>query len=501
MPLFGTLSTMPLTDLLQWLASARLTGTLQIERNKVSKSIVFQDGQVIGCSSDDPPERLGQFLIARGKISEEQLRHALTIQESSGRHLGTTIVEMGALSPDELSSHLEAKAEETIFSLFGWDDDAVFRFQQDARDEANVFPISLRVEDVLLRGLKRYDEIQRIREVLYDTRLVLRRTTKEPPQGVMDRAMARTLLEAIDGDRTVAELLLHVHGSEYVVTKFLFELYQNGFVEVIGVKKIEPVAPPQVKEAPQVELPQVMPAAGEDVPDFSDLAQPDIAAAPEVTQPEYDVVEQMTPPPAAQPVTVPVPAPQPPAIAASTPSAPPPVETAPLAPALEPATVHAPTLTTEAEPDVRGDVEAPTGVELADTSEAYQLTHRLERARVKMREGEFENALEILDQLYKEFPGDESLRRLAAEAEAAFIEKAYRYFLPPDKIPRLTQPIDSLATDGISPTEFFLLSRVDGTWDVKSIVQVAPLRETDTLRTLKRMREAGVIELIDSKES
>ena len=77
MPLFGTLKTMALPDLLQWLATARMSGTLRVERNKVSKSIIFRDGEVVGCSSDDPPERLGQFLLARGKISEEQLRAAL----------------------------------------------------------------------------------------------------------------------------------------------------------------------------------------------------------------------------------------------------------------------------------------------------------------------------------------------------------------------------------------------------------------------------------------
>ncbi len=53
----------------------------------------------------------------------------------------------------------------------------------------------------------------------------------------------------------------------------------------------------------------------------------------------------------------------------------------------------------------------------------------------------------------------------------------------------------------MSPTEFFLLSRIDGSWDIKSIVQIAPLRETDTLRTLKRMREAGIVELIDRENT
>jgi hypothetical protein len=93
MPLFGTLKTMALPDLLQWLATARMTGTLQLERNKVSKSIFMENGEVVGCSSDDPPERLGQFLLARGKINEELLRAALEIQERERKHLGMILVE------------------------------------------------------------------------------------------------------------------------------------------------------------------------------------------------------------------------------------------------------------------------------------------------------------------------------------------------------------------------------------------------------------------------
>jgi hypothetical protein len=307
--------------------------------------------------------------------------------------------------------------------------------------------------------------------------MVLRRTSKAPPQGVLDRPMARTLLESIDGDRTVAEILLHVHGSEYVVTKFLFELYQNGFLEIIGVKKIEPVQARPADDAPPHEPLQPETGTREDLPDFSDLAAPDTEAPPPA--PAVGAVDTETL------VSMPDLSPEPVA---------PQTDHAAAAPEAQPVAVASAT-------ETHGGVEITAGVELADKSDAYQLAHRLERARIMTRGGEFENALEILDTLYKEYPGDESLRRLVAEAEAAFIEKAYRHFLPPNKIPRLTRPVESLATEGISPTEFFLLSRVDGTWDVKSIVQIAPLRETETLRTLKRMREAGVIELIDAKDS
>ena len=87
---------------------------------------------------------------------------------------------------------------------------------------------------------------------------------------------------------------------------------------------------------------------------------------------------------------------------------------------------------------------------------------------------------------------------MTAEAEAAFTDKAYRHLLPATKIPVLTKPMESMASDSLTPHECFLLSRIDGSWSVKSIIQVAPFREVDALRTLSRMRETGMIELHDA---
>src|SRR5262249_20998021 len=107
-------------------------------------------------------------------------------------------------------------------------------------------------------------------------------------------------------------------------------------------------------------------------------------------------------------------------------------------------------------------------------------------ARRLMSEGRFDAAPEILDRAYAPHPADESLRRLPAEAEAAFIEKAYRYVLPPAKVVSLSRPVGSLTAETLSPTEYFLLSRIDNaTWDVRSIIQITPLREIDVLRTFK----------------
>src|SRR5882672_3222814 len=391
MPVQGNLATMSLTEILQWLGNAGKTGTLSIERNKVVKRILLREGRVIACASQEPADMLGHFLVSRGKISEETLRKALGLQETQRTHLGRILVATGALSEDDLRLLLEDKAQETIFGLFGWND-AEFRFADGETADPNIFALNMRVEDILLRGAQRWDEMQRFRTVFNDPGIVLRRTARVPPAGVFKNRMARRIFESINGERTVAEILLHAHGSEYLVTKFLYELHRAGVAEVAGVKHVDHEAP----------SPSAIPVAAED-------------RAPAV------------PGPVAVPVAV----------------------------DSRPREIVAPVAT--------ADVRTPS-------VESVVAEGDLEFARRLLNRGEFDSALEILDRAYKAQPGDEALRRLLAEAEASFVEKAYRHFLPPSKIVTLSREVESLTAERLSPTEFFLLSRIDGTWDVKSII-------------------------------
>jgi hypothetical protein len=134
-------------------------------------------------------------------------------------------------------------------------------------------------------------------------------------------------------------------------------------------------------------------------------------------------------------------------------------------------------------------------LEAVEHSIAHQVVGHLEEARGLMSKGEHDRALEILDELYRRYPDDESLRKLLAEAELAFRDVAYRHYLPANRIPVLALPLDEIESQNLSPSEFFLLSRIDGTWDVKSIIQITPLREIEALLTLKRLREKGLIDL------
>ena len=79
---------MALADLMEWVATRRKTGTLELSRFSTKKSLAFRDGALFASTSNDPRESLGQRLIKDKLITEEQLFEALARQEREGGLLG-----------------------------------------------------------------------------------------------------------------------------------------------------------------------------------------------------------------------------------------------------------------------------------------------------------------------------------------------------------------------------------------------------------------------------
>ncbi len=132
MGLVTTLDTMALADVLQWIDGARKTGILRVTRGKANAMFHFTEGRLTGGTSNDPPLLLGQFLLSRGKITEDTLHEALELQEKNHRLLGDILLQMGAVTAEELERACVAKAEETIFGLLEWTE-AMVEFDPEAK--------------------------------------------------------------------------------------------------------------------------------------------------------------------------------------------------------------------------------------------------------------------------------------------------------------------------------------------------------------------------------
>jgi hypothetical protein len=101
-----------------------------------------------------------------------------------------------------------------------------------------------------------------------------------------------------------------------------------------------------------------------------------------------------------------------------------------------------------------------------------------------------------LNASYRANSGESYLRRLISKAETAYIDSIRRNELPVDKIPVL-QAHDEQPNEPLGSEESFLVSLIDGESDIQEILWVAPLREVDGLRALRKMLDRGLIRLDD----
>jgi len=168
----GTLNTMCVSDLLQFLASGRQTGTLKIGRGSIVKQIHLENGMIVGSSSNDPREYLGQVLLHYGKIEEAQLQTAMEIQRQSGGKVGVILSERGDVSQEDVIEVLRTRTLEIIYDLFIWEE-ADFEFFDSEPLPADLIRIQVNATSVVMDGIYRIDEWARYRTVIPSERIFL----------------------------------------------------------------------------------------------------------------------------------------------------------------------------------------------------------------------------------------------------------------------------------------------------------------------------------------
>lgn len=116
----GDLTDTPYAHLLLALAVNERSAVLDLRRTPMEKSIVFDAGSPVECRSNIATETLGRFLVAQGKITDEQSRNALNLSASRGVPLGEILVEQKLLSPTDLYRVLQQNLGRKLLEPFSW---------------------------------------------------------------------------------------------------------------------------------------------------------------------------------------------------------------------------------------------------------------------------------------------------------------------------------------------------------------------------------------------
>src|SRR5436305_7657415 len=230
MPLTGKL-TMNASDLLQWVSLGQKNGTMVVARESVEKKIFFRNGRVISSASNDPREYLGQFLMSHGYLTEPELTKAMEVQRQSGMLLGKILVMIDVISEEELVRLMRLKAEEEIYDIFLWTE-GDFQFLDDELPKQELIPLKVDVTGIIMEGTRRVDEWVRIREVI-PNEVVVPVLEKPIPEDVDLEEVQEPVVRAIDGKRSIADIVLESRSSAFRVSETLCALAREGYVRFV----------------------------------------------------------------------------------------------------------------------------------------------------------------------------------------------------------------------------------------------------------------------------
>jgi len=283
MALQGTIKDFGVGDIFQLIGMQRKSGVLTLESNEDTVTVSFIDGQVAGADTRlrNLEDLLGSVLVRTGRITQDQLQQALTIQKKTLQRLGYILVHERFISEEELSEALRIQVTQIVYRLFRWRSGRYhFQPKEDVEyDREHFVPIGS--ESILMEGARMIDEWPIIERRIKSDKMIFKKTeaglaADKPVESIVEEGVdfdfgfdgggprgdqqpgegeiklsadEREILRMVDGRSTVAEIVDLSAIGEFDTYRVLYELLTRNLI--VEIKALPVVGPGKSREAPE----------------------------------------------------------------------------------------------------------------------------------------------------------------------------------------------------------------------------------------------------------
>ncbi|MCX7704019.1 MAG: DUF4388 domain-containing protein [Planctomycetota bacterium] len=260
MVLRGELRDVGLAEVFQMLVAAGKEGTLSIKSGKRKMHIYFGKGPMgkvrLLREGGVSHTALGKLLLRAGRISQSQLGVALEKQKQTRGLLGQILVEMNAISEQDIENCVKTQLEEEICNVFLWEN-AEFEFVP-GEPLAPFVDMSLlgkeikfEVCEILLEAARRVDEWRKVLEEIEKTKTefeVARKDSLPPDPSLFGFSYedVQQVVELINQVRRVDEVVGRAPLSKLEVARLLAFLLRSGYIRKVEKKEEVTIKPAPV---------------------------------------------------------------------------------------------------------------------------------------------------------------------------------------------------------------------------------------------------------------
>ncbi len=145
---------------------------------------------------------------------------------------------------------------------------------------------------------------------------------------------------------------------------------------------------------------------------------------------------------------------------------------------------------------VRGLLEVAGAAPEAQATDPVGATQELlTLAYRRLKERRYDSAIQAYEDVLALDRLNQHAKKGLLAAQEARARECVSRTIPRDRVPRLAVDLATLTRENLDPREGFVLSRVNGEWDVQSILRLCPMGEEETLLIFARLLDRKLIEL------
>lgn len=229
-------------ELLFDLYREKWSGIAKFNYDSVEKSLLIKSGKVVFANSSLPEEKLGNFMLKGGLISQEQLKEAEELLKNGFKgRIGDAFVKIGAISYHNLYSAITSLITIIIRSLFSLSSGNCTLLTRERLPKEQMF-LDKDMENVILDGIRHIENQTLIDRLLPPLDAILNKT-KDGMERFLRlnyRVGERQIFFAINGKNRVSNLISLTPDYEDN-KKFIIALKVLGLVEIMETKVEEKI--------------------------------------------------------------------------------------------------------------------------------------------------------------------------------------------------------------------------------------------------------------------
>ena len=232
--LAGDISVVSIAEVLQLLDLQRQSGALSMFTKHSEVTLYIRQGRVDFASSRGMRGEflLGRYLVDIGAVTREELSNVLDHRGGNKRLLGELLIQLGMVTEDQVRRGLTRQTSELLYEAVRWNAGR-FAFTVGAENPAAAkAALAMETGPLVMEGFRRVDEWRLIEgsfdfdEVLFKDAVAIDRLGEQTNLTRQERQV----LEAIDGERTIREIVDAMNISSFELCKILYQFLNSRLV-------------------------------------------------------------------------------------------------------------------------------------------------------------------------------------------------------------------------------------------------------------------------------